>query len=276
MGLATVPKGTAYLSPALQPWVRLLCRPKSRRDGIRKPATTVRTGEVPASDAVPAAEVRPEGTAYLSPALQRWVTYHQAPSPAGDDIWVSCRVRRFSPKPASYDVPTGTRNLIDRYPRASPKHVLWIVRRTRFPQQRHELLLETPLAMMLGLTCDVIGYDLLLRLAYAERAVSLLPLEGQTALSQPARAVAFQFLYGFGQRHRRRHVYQEMNVGCRSSGGKQRDVFRMSDPGQVPTHLDSIRYEIATILGAEDAVHEHPSMGVRHVTRLSSRALQLP
>ena len=123
--------------------------------------------------------------------------------------------------------------------------------------------------MMLCLARDVIGDRLLLRLADTERAVAFLPVEVHSAFVQPARAVALSLLNSLRQWHRRRHVYQEVDViGC-ASGGEQGDLFRVRYSGQVSAHFDGIRDEIGPFLRAEDAMHQHPGVRVRHVRRLS-------
>ena len=71
---------------------------------------------------------------------------------------------------------------MSRVRESSSEHITRIERRTRFPQQRHELLLKTPFPMMFGLMGNVIGHNLLLRLAHAERSVSFLPFESHSAL----------------------------------------------------------------------------------------------
>ena len=150
------------------------------------------------------------------------------------------------------------------------KHPLPVDRDPGLSQERHELLLERPLPMILSLLRNVMGDDLLLRLAYTERAKSLLPCEFRPALVLPVRAVALEVLYYFGQRHRRRKCNQQVNVVRRASRRQQRDSLRAGNAGQVLTHLADIRDQIKTALRAEDAMRQDPCVGVRHVCNLGS------
>src|ERR1019366_9755284 len=156
---------------------------------------------------------------------------------------------------------------------ASPEHVSRIVGRTGVAQQRHKLLLEAPLSMMLSLTRDVIGYNLLLRLADAEGSVPFLPLEPHSALVKPSRTVALQLLNGLGQRNGGRNGDQKVDVVGRASGGNQCDLLRASHPGQISSKLDRIGYEVGALFRAEYAMHEHPGVSVGHRIRLSARLL---
>ncbi len=70
---------------------------------------------------------------------------------------------------------------------SSSEHKLRVEFDPGFPQQRKELLLKTPLAVMLPLPGDVRNDGLPPRLAYAERAVTSLPGEAAGYFIQPTR-----------------------------------------------------------------------------------------
>src|ERR1019366_4771734 len=120
---------------------------------------------------------------------------------------------------------------------------------------------------MFSLTLNVIGYNLLLRLADAEGPIPFLPLEPHSVLVKPSRAVALQLLNGF------RNGDQKMDVVGRAPGGNECDLLRASHPGQISTKLDRIGYEVGALFRAEYAMHEHPGMSMGHKMRLSARVL---
>ena len=152
----------------------------------------------------------------------------------------------------------------------SPKHISRIVRCAGFPQQRHELLLETPLAVMLGLTRDVIDHDLLLRLTDAKCTIAFLPLKPHSALMEPSRGCCPSILEWLWLM-----AWQAARVSADGCGlavppaGDQRDFLRPGHAGQITTKLDRIGYKIGALFRAKDTMHQHPGMRVRHTRRLS-------
>jgi hypothetical protein len=125
--------------------------------------------------------------------------------------------------------------------------------------------------MVLSLVRDVIGYDLLLRLADAESSISFLPFEPYSTLVQPSRAVALQLLDRLGQGHYGRYMYQQMHVVGGTTSGKQSYVLCLRDAGKISAKLGRVRDEIRTLLGAEDAMHEYPGVRARHSGRVFER-----
>src|ERR1700735_5572279 len=58
-----------------------------------------------------------------------------------------------------------------------------------------------------------------------------------------------------------------MHVIRRTSGGEQRNVFRLGRARQVAAKFVNVGDEIGALLGAEDAMHQHPRMSVRHMIK---------
>ncbi len=74
--------------------------------------------------------------------------------------------------------------------------------------------------MVLRLMLDVINDGVLVRTAYAESSVSLLPFELKPVLVQPARRIGFQNLNRFGRGHIYRQRNQQMRMVGSASGGE--------------------------------------------------------
>ena len=89
-----------------------------------------------------------------------------------------------------------------------PKHKPRVVGNSRLLQHRQELLLETPLRVMLRLAVDVIHHRLALRLAHTEGAIAFLPRKTRRFI-QPSRGISFELLHRLGQRDGRRQRDEE-------------------------------------------------------------------
>ncbi len=101
-----------------------------------------------------------------------------------------------------------------------PKSVVRIKCYPRFSDHRLKLCLIGPLLVVLRLMLDVINDGVLVRTAYAESSVSLLPFELKPVLVQPARRIGFQNLNRFGRGHIYRQRNQQMRMVGSASGGE--------------------------------------------------------
>jgi len=59
-------------------------------------------------------------------------------------------------------------------------------------------------------------------------------------------------------------LQQQVNVGRRATGGKQRDFLVASDHRKLAPQRLGIADKVGALLGAEDTMHENRCMGVRH------------
>ena len=98
-------------------------------------------------------------------------------------------------------------------------------------QKRQELLLETPLAMMLGLRPDVRNRMVLLRNSDGECAVSFLPREiAGMFLVHPSRRRSLHELHGLRNGHDRGQGQQNVNVVFRAADHQSCESILTGDP----------------------------------------------
>ena len=134
-------------------------------------------------------------------------------------------------------------------------------------QERHELFLETPLAVMLGLRLDVRDRMRLLRNPDGECAVSFLPGEiARMLLVHPMRGCTFHELHGLGKGHGRGQRQQNMNVILRAARNKSLESVRAGDSAEEgpKISLNRRRNQVPAILRREHAMDETTNVGVRH------------
>src|SRR5271157_1677922 len=101
-------------------------------------------------------------------------------------------------------------------------------------------------------------------MADAERSIAFLPGEALAHFSEHARRVAFEVTQRLRQWHGWRQRNEQMKVVGGSSCGQQDDVPGLGNSRDVPAERVRVLDEVGSILGAEDAMHEVGSVGMRH------------
>ncbi len=122
--------------------------------------------------------------------------------------------------------------------------------------------------MMLCLMFDVVLHRVAVRSAHAECPISLLPLEIQSMLMQPARRIRFQNLNRLRNGHVRRQDNEQMCVIRSSASSENGDAMIASDSSKIFRNFQQhlLRNEISPFFGAEDAVNENVRIPVSHVS----------
>src|SRR5271157_5266295 len=101
-------------------------------------------------------------------------------------------------------------------------------------------------------------------MADAERSIAFLPGEALAHFSEHARRVAFEVTQRLRQWHGWRQRNEQMKVVGGSSCGQQDNVPGLGNSRDVPAERVRVLDEVGSILGAEDAMHEVGSVGMRH------------
>jgi hypothetical protein len=146
------------------------------------------------------------------------------------------------------------------------KHRFVFVLDSALPQYRHEFFLKRPPRMMLRLMLDVMADYIAIGCTDTKRAITFLPCEFDSMLSEPSGRIRLERLYGLGEGHIGRKSNQHMHMVRHAARCNHGNPNVRSDSVQVCDKLwKKIRWnEIAPFLRAENHVNQDIGIFVSH------------